>query len=104
MARSDLLTIPNGEQNSNEISLGSRSPMAVLILSPTTLAEAVNIRVWGKTNNALLKSGTTEIELTADGAQMVMIFHAEKLRLEADSGVAEARVFEILWSLTGEIG
>ena len=106
MGRRDfILLIPNGQQPSNEYDIddenGARGPMTFTFLAPGTLPETVKLQVCGPTRSFCDQPSTgQDIALAAGKASTVIIANATAIRLFAGAGVAEARIFEVLWNVT----
>lgn len=103
--RQFILTIPNGQQNSNEFEIndeeGWRGPLVLVVLGPNGLTETVTLQIAGPAGNfADYQSNGSDINFTADKATPITIMNAKKVRIRAATAVAAARAFEVLWNVT----
>ena len=106
--RTFLLTIPNGQTESNSHGVaetGYRSPINASIWAPVTLPETVNIEVAGPLGNfGILQSNNVDIQLNARRVTPLTVLTVSEFRLLATAPVGDERIFEVVWNVRGERG
>jgi len=104
-SRDRVMTIPMGEQNSNELALfevSSHRPLMAYVWAPGTLPEVVTVEVHpdlesgGAHDFTTLQSGRVDVDLPAGKVTAVILTVAGRVRFHADAPVAADRVFRWL--------